>query len=143
MNRFKRHANARSSTTLSSKPLNRFAMTEMTTTTARCSRENDSCDSLVTGDIALYAVPAGPNLESRNPALPIGLHPGCRCTRTGDTGHVWAAFSPLLTGLGGRTQQALLIRLAGSSQKGLHGHRTRRYLRRRRIRTEMAKTDGY
>jgi hypothetical protein len=86
MNRFKRHANARSSTTLSSKPLNRFAMTEMTTTTARCSREDDSCDSLVTGDIALYAVPAGPNLESRNPALPIGLHPGCRCTRTGDTG---------------------------------------------------------
>jgi len=46
MNRFKRHANARSSTTLASKPLNRFGMTEMTITTARCSGENDSCDSL-------------------------------------------------------------------------------------------------
>jgi len=46
MNRFKRNANARSSTTLSSKPLNRFAMTEMTTTIARCPGEIDSCDSL-------------------------------------------------------------------------------------------------
>jgi hypothetical protein len=46
MNRFERRANARSSTTLPSKPLNRFAMTEMTTTTGRCSGKTDSCDSL-------------------------------------------------------------------------------------------------
>jgi hypothetical protein len=46
MNRFKLYAKARSSTTLPSKPLNQFAMTEMTNTTARYSAKTDSCDSL-------------------------------------------------------------------------------------------------
>ena len=46
MNRFERCANARSSTTLPSKPLNGLAMTEMTSKTDRLSAEKDSCDSL-------------------------------------------------------------------------------------------------
>jgi hypothetical protein len=46
MNRFERHANGRSSATLPSKPLNRFGVMEMTTTTARGSGKVDSCDSL-------------------------------------------------------------------------------------------------
>jgi hypothetical protein len=46
MNRFKLYAKARSSTTLPSKPLNQFAMTEMTNTTARYSAKTDSCDSV-------------------------------------------------------------------------------------------------
>ena len=65
MNRFKRHANACSSTTLPSKPLNRFAMTEMTTTTAHCSGENDSCDSL------------GPSIPGGSvPGRALGAHGG-------------------------------------------------------------------
>jgi hypothetical protein len=46
MNRFERHANARSSTMLPCKPLNRLAMTEMNSTIGRFSAEKDSCNSL-------------------------------------------------------------------------------------------------
>jgi hypothetical protein len=46
MNRFEGRANARSSTTLPSTALNRFAMTEMTPMSGRCSGKRDSCDSL-------------------------------------------------------------------------------------------------
>jgi hypothetical protein len=46
MNRFEGRANARSSTTLPSTALNRFAMTEMIPISGRCSGKMDSCDSL-------------------------------------------------------------------------------------------------
>ena len=96
-NPFKRHANARSSTTLPSTALNRLVMTEMTSRTGRCSGENDSCDSL------LCVIPRGRSPSDlvvglRNPACASGSHRDDTSGRGDDIGQAsglsFACYAP-------------------------------------------------